>query len=221
MKYLFILLFVVFHLNCFSIEKECDWLDYYVSAELAIGVKDGKAAIEEFSKAIGLNPDALILYVQRGQVYVKKHEYEKAIEDFTHVIDSPNPHISVLLPALRGRAGCYLILDGDACFLRDMSRTDRFHLDYDRAKSLDAYLDFTKENKRYEITANIPASDIHNQDFREAFIAVRIQLGMCDSPDDIKFFDNGVAITKLKCNCGCQEEPRNLKQDTQCCVGCG
>ena len=216
MKRFLSLLFAILNINCIAFEEKLDWIDHFVLAEQAISIKDGNTAIDEFSKAIELNPDELILYVQRGNVHIKKHQYEEAAKDFTHVIDSPNPHVSVLLPAVRGRASCYLRLDGDACFPKDMSRTDRFHLDFDRAASLDPYPMFSKENERYEITANIPPADIHSQDYREAYIDICIQFGVCNSRDDVKFFDNGIAVTKLKkkCDCGCQEARENLKKKT-------
>ena len=45
-----------------------------------------EGAIEEYSKAIEINPDYVHAYNNRGNIYRRQGEYEKAIEDFSQAI---------------------------------------------------------------------------------------------------------------------------------------
>lgn len=209
----------------FSCEKEIDWLDHYVLAEQAVNRKDGNSAIEEFTRAIELNPEKIFLYLQRGQIYEKKHEWKNAIRDFTYVIENPNTHVSIILPALYSRARCYLHLDGIDNYLNDRTESTRFERDFKLAKSLDTSLVHTEENENYSIDLNIPESDINNPEYRKQYAKMMVQLGYCNSEKDVMFFDNWVAVTKLKkqktyCQ-ECTNKNPSLKKNIQSCVGCG
>lgn len=197
MKYLLTILFIILNTNGFAYEK-MDWIDHYVLAEQAVNRKDGNTAIEEFSKAIELNPKKIVLYLQRGQIYEKKHQWENAIQDFTYVIEAPGTHVSILLPALYSRARCYLFLDGIDNYVTDKTASTRFDKDYKLAKSLDTSLIHTEENENYSIDFNIAEGDLHNPEYRKAYAKMMVELSYCDSEKEVMFFDNWVIITKLK-----------------------
>lgn len=206
----------------FSCEKEMDWLDHYVLAERAVNLKDGNTAIEEFTRAIELNPEKIFLYLQRGQIFEKKHDWENAIHDFTYVIENPNTHVSIILPALYSRARCYLHLDGINNYLNDRTESTRFEKDFKLAKSLDTSVVHTEENDNYSIDFNVSESDINNPEYRKQYAKMMVQLGYCNSEKDVMFFDNWVTITKLKKQKPCRQECYNqtLRETTKWCYGC-
>jgi len=215
----FLFFFTSQQLFATSCQKSEDWIEHFVLAQKYVGEKNGDLALAEFTKAIELNPDQLFLYLQRGLIYIKKHQYDNALPDLTYVIDYPNAHISLLLPALRGRALCYLKIDGgDACFPRDMSRTNRFQMDFCRAKALDANSLENFSNENYDIDVNISRGDLHNPLYREMYVEMQLALGTCTSPDAIKFYDNGVVITKRSYH-DCQCCRSDLKKKP--CLLCG
>lgn len=198
MKRVFSLLCVLLNFSGFASENDKTWIDHYVIAEGAVNRKDGDTAIKEFSKAIELSPEKIFLYLQRGQIFEKKHQWEQAIQDFTYVIESPNTHVSIMLPALYSRARCYLFIDGIDQYLADKTSSTRFEKDYKLAKSLDTSLVHTEENENYHIDFNVAEADIHNPEYRDQYAKMMVQLGYCNSEKDVMFFDNGVTITKLK-----------------------
>ena len=149
-------------------------------------------------------------------------QYEKALEDFTHVIDTPNVHVSLLLPALRGRVGIYLRLDGDKCFPKDFSRTDRFHTDFDRAEALDPNKPCFCRNESYEVLTNFNI-EINNSEFQAEYAKAMVKLNRCQNIEDVKFFANGVVIVKLKEDlpCRCRGECKELiEPKMNACADC-
>ena len=60
----------------------------YYNRGLAYGEKgDHDYAIQDFDKAIDLNPDYVVAYHNRGVAYAKKSEFARAIQDYTKAID--------------------------------------------------------------------------------------------------------------------------------------
>ncbi len=206
MRHLLAVLSILLNISGFASEEKRDWIDHYVLAEQAVNRKDGSTAIEEFSKAIELSPEKIFLYLQRGQIFEKKHQWENAIQDFTSVIENPNTHVSLLLPALYSRAQCYLRLDGMDNYLADRTGSTRFEKDYKLAQSLDTSLMHTEKNENYSIEFNIPEGDLHHLEYRKQYAEMMVEIDFCDSEEDVMFFDNGVVITKLK-----KKELRNQK----------
>ena len=67
------------------------------------GKREHDRAIEDFNKAIQLNPDHALAYANRGVAYYYKGDYDCAIEDFNKVIQL-NPDYAL---AYNNRGGAY------------------------------------------------------------------------------------------------------------------
>jgi tetratricopeptide (TPR) repeat protein len=52
-----------------------------------LGMKNYKAAIQDYAHALAYRPDWDTVYYDRGLVYLKMREYEKAINDFSRAIE--------------------------------------------------------------------------------------------------------------------------------------
>jgi tetratricopeptide (TPR) repeat protein len=225
MKRILAILSLLFSMGGFACEKEMDWIEHYVLAQEAVGRKDGNTAIEEFTKAIDLQSNKLFLYVQRGQIYEKKHQWEDAVKDFTYVIESPNVHPSILLRALYGRGYCYLKIDGLKNYILDKTASTRTDDDWNRAKAMDTGLVHEEENENYSIEWNVPEGNIHNPEFKREYSKIMVEVENCHSVDDVMFFDNWTIVKKLKkdkpsCQECFDENPR-LKKNIPSRVECG
>jgi tetratricopeptide (TPR) repeat protein len=63
-------------------------------------------AINEFTKAIELDPGYYLSYIDRGEIYMKVQKYDQAITDFTKALEiAPNNWVPL---ALRGEVYCKL-----------------------------------------------------------------------------------------------------------------
>ena len=81
---------------CYSMRADCyEELDKY------------EEAIEDYNKAIELNPDWWDLYSNRADCYKKHEQYEEALEDYSKAIEL-SPDLSLLY---RDRADCYKELE--------------------------------------------------------------------------------------------------------------
>lgn len=63
-----------------SVDYEARGSDYFKAREFGL-------AVEEFTKAIKLDPKNALAYVGRGNAYQLLKQYRRAIEDFTTVIE--------------------------------------------------------------------------------------------------------------------------------------
>ncbi len=90
-------------------------------------------AIDDFGKAIGLDPDYVIAFNNRGRAYRHKHDYDRAIHDFDRAVRL-DPKDAV---AFNGR-GLTFAVKGE---------TDRAIQDYDAAIRLDPSFAFAFNNR--------------------------------------------------------------------------
>lgn len=56
--------------------------DYATRSNVKLRMQDTLGAINDISKAIGLDPDNIELFLTRGHYYFSKGNYKKAIEDY-------------------------------------------------------------------------------------------------------------------------------------------
>lgn len=188
-------IFLLSTCHLLSEENQEDWICHYVRAEQAYADHNGPVAIEEFTKAIKLVPDQLFLYVERARIYEKMKNYQAALKDLSLVIDSPKAHNQDLIPALWGRAKIYMILE-------DFENMDK---DYDSVLAIDPSRLENEINDQYMILRNISPYLINDPQFQEAYTSGMIELGYCNSPEDVTYIENGVAIVKRKSGCGSNE----------------
>src|SRR5689334_5623814 len=62
-------------------ERERTYRQYLASGDAALAQDNASAAIEAFSGAIALKPDAMIGYLKRGETYRRRNEFQAAIRD--------------------------------------------------------------------------------------------------------------------------------------------
>lgn len=62
-------------------ERERTYRQYLASGDAALAQDSASAAIEAFSGAIALKPDAMIGYLKRGETYRRRNEFQAAIRD--------------------------------------------------------------------------------------------------------------------------------------------
>ena len=82
---------------------------------------------------------------------------------------------------------------------------DSMHNDYEAVTAIDQNTLEIEKNDDYLVLKNISISKINDLEFRENYASEMISRGYCKSIHDITFTNNGVAIIKLKRNCGCQK----------------
>jgi tetratricopeptide (TPR) repeat protein len=88
--------------------------------------KDDAGALDDMNKAIKLDPTARTVYLERARVYREKHQYEKAIPDYSEVakLSKKDGEDAIYTYALRERAECY-----DKVGKSDLAGKDRKVLD--------------------------------------------------------------------------------------------
>lgn len=62
-------------------------LAYQVSGMLNSNTGNWKQAIDDFNRAVEIEPEAAMLYNSRGSVYLAQQQWDNAINDFTHAIE--------------------------------------------------------------------------------------------------------------------------------------
>ncbi len=85
---------------------------------LADGKNDYKGAIEEYSKAIAVNPDDAEAYMRWGDAYFNQKDFEHAIENYTKVIELTPTDIYVFY----SRGSCYRSLHNYEQAIADYSK---------------------------------------------------------------------------------------------------
>ena len=89
-------------------------------------------AIENFTKAIGLNPEDAEAFYLRGSTYYSKSEYDHAIEDFTKAIELKSDYAE----AYAFRGGIYNIQGDYDRAIQDSTKTIDLNPDYAEAYAI-------------------------------------------------------------------------------------
>lgn len=67
--------------------REARYRAYIGQGDAAAAADNNSAAVEAFSAAIGLKPDAMLGYLKRGEIYRKRSDYEAALRDLRRASD--------------------------------------------------------------------------------------------------------------------------------------
>ena len=70
-----------------SEKEKIDLFHFLMDGMSKFSEKNYKEAIDDYTKALGIDPDAAIAYLYRGKCRTGLEQYEEAIEDFTKVIE--------------------------------------------------------------------------------------------------------------------------------------
>ncbi|MCP5047942.1 MAG: tetratricopeptide repeat protein [bacterium] len=92
--------------------------EYYYKKGLGRGLQDDTGAVEDYSKAIDLNPSYIDAYIRRGMLYYKLlKKYEEALADLDQAVKLAPHRADALLE--RGIVNCHLLKFDDA--LKDLT----------------------------------------------------------------------------------------------------
>ena len=69
------------------VRQDVSYRDYIAQGEAALAQDNSSAAIEAFSGAIAVKPQAMLGYLRRGEVYRKRGEFEAAMRDLRRASD--------------------------------------------------------------------------------------------------------------------------------------
>jgi Tfp pilus assembly protein PilF len=141
---LFLFLSVV---NCFGANKKAE--EFFEQGKKFTSAENADQAIDNYSKAIKINPNFAKAYNNRGIAYVWKKKYDLAIADFNKAIK---------LDPKNGKA-----YNNRAIVYSYMGETDKARQDIETAKSLgvEVNADFSK---KIEALPSTPGSLFHKSD---------------------------------------------------------
>lgn len=69
-----------------SVEDPNNYLTYYKRGTVYLALGKAKSALSDFDKVIDLKPDFVAARVQRGNVYLKQADLEKAEQDLKEAV---------------------------------------------------------------------------------------------------------------------------------------
>lgn len=211
--FVFLLNFSTFLFSNESSQKE--WINNLISAEFYVKSKEYSRAICEYSEAIEKlkvsNSEKLFLYYERGRVYGLSGKYVEALEDFTFIVDHANVNSSDFVKALWGRSACYSALNDSENFERDL-----------RLIKESDYYPKVESNKNTIIVRNFDFSRVPIN-LKKRYMKIMVEIGVCDSEQDIVFTHSGVCIIKKSNKLRCNRYPQNSREgdyNTDCDYWC-
>jgi tetratricopeptide (TPR) repeat protein len=194
-RFLFICLSFALFTNFIQAAEENAWISNCFQAAQYKNHGDFKKAAEEYTKAIeSLGPDRisnyLNLYIERGLVYTFKgylepKNYEKAIQDFTFVINHPQVSKENYVSALAERAQAYLLSE----------KRDNFVKDIQNLEEMDPNIISYEENENYVIFKMGNRLRL-NKKIEKALIQTLIGRHSISSEEDIILTTSGIGFIK-------------------------
>ncbi|MDR2638527.1 MAG: tetratricopeptide repeat protein [Helicobacteraceae bacterium] len=170
--------------KCFLKKDDCDYKNY---------TENYTAAVEEFTKAVALNPDLKEAYRLRGDIYADLGAYKKAIADYDQALKLDGGYIIAYIK--RGDAYYYI------------SEYKKAIADYDRAIELEPDNDATyasRANAYRNIGKYEKALADYNQTLKlnpqyERALKASWLINNCLNEDNIKFtYTNSILIINMK-----------------------
>jgi tetratricopeptide (TPR) repeat protein len=159
------------------VEKEAE--EFITTGDIKYKNRDYKGAIEEYTKAISINPKDEELWINRGNCYIKLEQYTEVIRDFSEVLFL-NPDLYYAY-ACRGWAK------------QKMESYNEAIQDYDRGLEINPNSDYLYCNRGI---AKAKIGDIEGalQDYDEAITLKKALLLMEHKDSGGKIIDNDEAI---------------------------
>lgn len=167
------------------------WVNCWMTGvELSKNRHEYPEAIKAYTAAIKNQPSDqisqhLYLYNERGRLYLKMDEHQKAIQDFSFVLDHPNVNKEEMLDALWGRGQAYLA----------SGKAQEFETDRKRLDEIEPFVRPLEDNQDYLILkmGNHVARDPQSQ---ERFVKVLLIQKKIKSKQDVTFTPSGLAIVR-------------------------
>ncbi len=193
--FLSILLYFTLRISLIQATGENTWISNCFQAAQYEKNGDFKKAIEEYTKAIeSLGPDRisnyLNLYIERGLVYIyegyrEPKNYEKAIQDFSFVINHAQASKENHISALAERAQAYLLAGKRNHFVKDIQDLE----------GMDPNIMSYEENENYVIfkMGNRLRS---NKTVEKSLIQMLIGRHSIHSEDDVILTSSGIGMIK-------------------------
>ena len=196
MKFTILLLSVILNIGTVltaqeSLSQSDIWIDNWIEGiTYSKESKNYPKAIEAYSKTIRdlkQNNEFLKieLEIERGNLYFKGFDFDKAIKDFSSVIENNQATKSQRVAALWGRSMSYLA----------SGKIQEFTKDADFREGLQPFITTIQETKKYSVVKFDPYF-LHDTVRQKRLVGVLLMLKKINSQNDVIFAENGLAIIK-------------------------
>lgn len=180
------------------------WEDHWVRAVEYCDNKNYKEAEVEFNSAIlELEKDKdethPHVYVDRARLFALQERYSDALLDVNKALSSDCLSFQDRMRGLLTRIFAYINLQMDEQAMKDYEEYRSLNLDRPQTEFF--------ENK--VIIRNVPQSSC----YKKIVTAFAVASGLCESENDVKFYDSGICIIKKKpCSLSCPIYQNVIKQ---------